>query len=202
MAHRDAAAVRSQRQTTRRTQVVVTLDWDDSWTPNSETPITASSPMSLRQIGIAFWIESTVEDVTDPKLADSLHDRATSSNKFAVSASPARRSIRRKTGQKWQGKDDIISSKRGGEKAFDQWAHWFEASPAIRRIIMKSEVRVRPGQGPPSGTGAAEVDRERGSKTAGRSPTAASNCCNVVQASEGRFDWGSGWSSAKTERSR
>jgi regulator of sigma E protease len=46
-----------------RQRVSFTLRWDDSWRFNKEMPLGQNWPMSIAELGIAYRVESTVEDV-------------------------------------------------------------------------------------------------------------------------------------------
>jgi C-terminal processing protease CtpA/Prc len=39
------------------------MSWDDSWESDTESPTAAPSPMSIPQLGIAYWVDSTVVKV-------------------------------------------------------------------------------------------------------------------------------------------
>ncbi len=46
-----------------RDRVPLTLKWDDSWRFNKEVPLGMSSPISVPELGLAYRIETTVEEV-------------------------------------------------------------------------------------------------------------------------------------------
>lgn len=53
-----------------RTKVEVTLPWDDSWRYAREVPLSAESPVSIPGLGLAYYVESVVEDVIKGSVAD------------------------------------------------------------------------------------------------------------------------------------
>ena len=101
--------------------VVATLDWDDSWNSNAEAAVSPHSPTSIPELGIAFFVESTVDKVLDAELAGSLHEGDVIEQiRFRM---PGKRVNSPEEWPNWR----EINSQRGQEKVFDQWAHWFWA---------------------------------------------------------------------------
>jgi regulator of sigma E protease len=128
----------------------VKLTWDDSWTSNSESPISPSSPTSIPQLGIAFWIESLIDEVTDDVLAK---DLKSDDVQVIEKISFREAGVSVDSPEKWT-KPTEMSSDRGHEKPFDQWAHYFwvlqrwdyhEVQVVVRRgnELLKEPVRLK-----------------------------------------------------------
>jgi regulator of sigma E protease len=104
-----------------RETVEVTLNWDDAWTSNAESAMQPASPTSIPQLGIAFFIESRVKEVTDDEL------------KKLIEPNDEIAEIRfREGGNKIDSPEEWtkwykMKSKRDSVEVYDQWAFYFEA---------------------------------------------------------------------------
>ncbi|MFM7151128.1 MAG: site-2 protease family protein [Gemmataceae bacterium] len=98
------------------------LPWDDSYSLDGEAPMSPSSPMSIPQLGIAYWVESTVVMVAPGSPAE----------ETGIQPGDVVQGIRflekdsskpdKKTWSSWFS----MASVRGKEKEVnDQWAHYF-----------------------------------------------------------------------------
>jgi regulator of sigma E protease len=97
------------------------MDWDESWDFSNEPPLSLASPLSIPQLGIAYWATSIIAAV--PK--DSPADQA------GLQANDTITEIRFKKldpkggdpswGEWWE-----LQSKRDSEKVNDEWAAVFE----------------------------------------------------------------------------
>jgi regulator of sigma E protease len=55
----------------QRSKEKITLNWDDSWKFSRESPLSLRSPLSIPGLGLAYRIETQVEDVVPGSVADS-----------------------------------------------------------------------------------------------------------------------------------
>ena len=46
------------------------MSWDDTWSLDDEGPISPSSPMSIPQLGVAYWVKSRIIKVVPGSPAD------------------------------------------------------------------------------------------------------------------------------------
>ncbi|MBY0228090.1 MAG: site-2 protease family protein, partial [Gemmataceae bacterium] len=115
------------------------MPWDDSWTAGDEGPMGTTSPMSVPQIGVAYWVQSTVRRVEKDSPADKAGlqpgDQIVQWRYKIAGPTPG------KTGKsKWQS----LASVRGKDKeVYDQWAHHFYALQ--RGDYQEAEFRVKRG---------------------------------------------------------
>ncbi len=96
----------------------ILMSWNDEWSTNEETPMSRFSPMSIPELGIAYYVESTVEAVTDEKRAG------------GIEAGDVIEEIRfRELTKKGENEDWTtwfkMQSKRDGQKVYDEWACYF-----------------------------------------------------------------------------
>jgi membrane-associated protease RseP (regulator of RpoE activity) len=96
------------------------MPWDPSWSLEAEAPLSMSAPMSIPQLGIAYWVESTVAAVIDGSPAD----------KAGLKPGDQLTQIRiqsegKKGGKPTWGDWFEMKSVRGKDKdVYDQWAHF------------------------------------------------------------------------------
>jgi regulator of sigma E protease len=123
------------------------MDWDDSWHPGDEAPFGGASPMSVPQIGAAYWVESTVASVAPGSPAEKAGLRAGDRIEEARYRGPAENG-----GEAPWSRWSRMVTKRGWEEAYDQWAHHFDA--VQRNGYVEAEFRImREGKVVPSEEG-------------------------------------------------
>jgi regulator of sigma E protease len=120
--------------------------WQSQFNLSGEQPGNASSPMSIPQLGIAYWVESTVNHVEKGSPAD----------KAGILVGDVIEKIRvkergNKPGEtKWSNRVEMAST-RGKQKVHDQWATWFfriqdldhpEVQFSIRRVDGETKTAV------------------------------------------------------------
>jgi regulator of sigma E protease len=125
----------------KRNQPVVLkpIPWDDSWSLSSEEPLSQASPMSIAELGIAYWVENRVAAVA----AGSPAARA------GIAVGDVITDIRfRKPGKTaseadspWGDWISKLESERGGAKVHDQWAYFFRVLQ--RMDFPEVEVKVQ-----------------------------------------------------------
>src|SRR5262249_8675257 len=97
------------------------VDWDDSWDGAAETPFRRSSPLSVPQLGLAYWVNSRVVAVEKGSPAD----------KAGLQAGDVVHKIRfkgagKKPGESSWGSWTELQSQRGKEKLYDEWGGAFQ----------------------------------------------------------------------------
>ena len=96
------------------------MSWDDSWESGTETPSMPAAPMSIPQLGIAYWVESTVAKVVPGSPADHANIQAGDQIRSLRVRDPGR-SVSEETWSQWA----TMASYRGkGPKEYDQWAYY------------------------------------------------------------------------------
>jgi regulator of sigma E protease len=125
-------------------QTLPPMEWDDSWDSSSEAPVSAASPMSIPQLGVAYHVDSTVVKVfprSPPAKAgllqlaayspsfESLFPRSPAAKAGLQGGDEIREISVREAGktpdeEKWSRWVKMFS-RRGQEKPYDQWAHYF-----------------------------------------------------------------------------
>ncbi len=128
---------------TRKERTLAPMEWDSNWSLTDDAPVTPASPMSIPQLGIAYWVQSTVLQV-EP------HSPAA---KAGIQPGDVIKEISflergRKPGQKsWVRMPPMASERLGNKEAYDQWAHYFyllqRADYPIVRVKVK---RVTPSK--------------------------------------------------------
>jgi regulator of sigma E protease len=96
------------------------IAWDPSWSLEEEAPLNMSSPLSIPQLGIAYWVESTVAAVAP----DSPADKA--GLKVGDQLTQIRIQNEGKKGSKpsWGDWYEMKSVRDKGKEVYDQWAHF------------------------------------------------------------------------------
>lgn len=126
------------------------MQWDDSWDLQEDVPFSAASPMSIPQLGLAYWVTSTVA-----KLDEKIEGKPSPAAEAGIKTGDTIRRVEfrdpteKSKAQKlfsfvfsWmpEGSDDKdqIKSKRGPNKVenFDQWAHYFFALQGMEKHKM------------------------------------------------------------------
>ncbi len=98
--------------------------WDATWRFDEESPYNPASPMAIPELGIAYRVTSTVEDVESGSPAanagiqkgDVIHEVRSREDTKTRSAE-----------RKWGHWVKIKSIRDGDENVYDQWAHYFWA---------------------------------------------------------------------------
>jgi membrane-associated protease RseP (regulator of RpoE activity) len=115
-----------------------TVEWQNEWSSNEEMPVTAASPMSIPELGIAYRVESTVEEVTRKDLDKLQQGDVIVEIRF-------RKLTKNPDEESWTNWGEMQSD-RAGEKVSDQWAHWFFMWLQGLEQHQEFEVKVRRGQ--------------------------------------------------------
>lgn len=111
------------------------LSWDESHDDSSETPFQSNSPMSIPQLGIAYWVNSTITGLEE-KTPALLGQRVTQEKKGVWTKTPAPLRVDdtfvkvrfwEHKGDKsdWGSWNEMVSE-RGEEKVYDTWANTFK----------------------------------------------------------------------------
>jgi regulator of sigma E protease len=117
------------------------MSWDDSWESGTETPISEASPMSIPQLGIAYWVDSRVLKVVPGSPAA----RAGLMADDEIRSLRLRQPGRTLAEESWSRWGDMASTRGKGPKVFDQWAYYFWVLQ--REDIPSIEVKIaRKGQ--------------------------------------------------------
>jgi membrane-associated protease RseP (regulator of RpoE activity) len=95
----------------------IVLPWDEEWSLNDETPVMRFSPMSIPELGIAYYVDSTVQAVTD-------EERAGGIEPGDVIEQIRFRKLTKKAGEEWSDPSEM-NSNRDGENVYDEWAYFF-----------------------------------------------------------------------------
>ncbi len=96
------------------------VEWDETWDDNFEPPTKAASPLSIPQLGVAYWVNCTVAGV-DP---DSPADKA------GIKAGDRIAELRFRIAEKklnadkvnWSDYQKLESTRANGRTEYDQWA--------------------------------------------------------------------------------
>jgi regulator of sigma E protease len=97
------------------------IPWDSTWSDSSEVPVGRAAPMSIPELGIAYWVESMVADVKKGSPAD----RAGLKRGDVITQMRFREGKKTPDDWEWGHWLDKMFSERGKEKPHDQWAHFF-----------------------------------------------------------------------------
>jgi regulator of sigma E protease len=97
--------------------VPITLSWQDEWSSNEEVPLQPASPMSIPQLGIAYLVESTVEEVTDKDVKSIQTGDVIEKIRF-------RELTKKGDKEDWTPWGDMYS-RRDKQRVFDEWAYYF-----------------------------------------------------------------------------
>jgi membrane-associated protease RseP (regulator of RpoE activity) len=106
-------------------------DWEDRWDNDDEVPISASSPQAIPQLGLAYWVLSTIVEVEKGSPAAEAHlekDRSPAPLKKEDTIKEIRvKSLSVFSPEpKWSDWSSLESS-RNGDKPYDCWAHVFRS---------------------------------------------------------------------------
>ncbi|MFO0876757.1 MAG: site-2 protease family protein [Gemmataceae bacterium] len=128
----------------RKERTLPPMDWDNSYSLGDESPVNPAAPMSIPQLGIAYWVESTVVKVEPGGPAE----------QAGLQAGDVLQEFRyRKRGLKpgqvnWS-KWFKMASVRGKDKTvYDQWAHFFYFLQQTEFPIIGLKVRRMEGNEP------------------------------------------------------
>jgi RIP metalloprotease RseP len=127
------------------------VPWDESWDYNSELPGKPTSPTSIPQLGIAYWVGCTVTEVKpgSPAAVAGIKkgDR--------VAELQAQQPFSKKEPEKvvWSDYSKLESTRENGRVDYDQWAfyshnlQWLSLfdSPAIRVKVVRQGALVQEG---------------------------------------------------------
>jgi regulator of sigma E protease len=114
---------RTENHNPRAEKVLPAMTWDDSWRPGEEVPSRPSAPLSIPQLGIAYWVTTTVADVQPNSPAA----RAGLLKGDEITHLRLRRAGKSPEDEKSWSNWAELYSKRGprDEKVWDQWAYYF-----------------------------------------------------------------------------
>jgi regulator of sigma E protease len=131
-----------QNPDTHEAQGLTTLpaaDWDTAWDHSEEVPFSAASPLSIPQLGIAYWVTSIVAKVPDgsPGAKAGLQPNDTVTEVRFKEPDP-------KGGEAKWGKWIELQSKRNGIDVNDEWAYVFQS---LQRLSNNPEMQVKVKRG-------------------------------------------------------
>lgn len=120
----------------RKERTLPPMKWDAGWSSADEAPINPSAPTSIPQLGLAYWIESTVVKV-EP---DGPAQRA-----GILPGDVVQEISFRERGSKgdmgWSRWYEMASRRAGDKVVYDQWAHYFwylqRADAPVVRVKLK-----------------------------------------------------------------
>jgi regulator of sigma E protease len=125
------------------------VEWDDSYDESSELPGTPASPMSIPQLGLAYYVRSLVDTVEEGSPADRAGiKKLAGPGETGDVIEQIRFTYRERdphTGQMKEttGKWIDMKSIRGNKEGYDEWPYYFDALQGIE--VPTIEVRVRRG---------------------------------------------------------
>jgi regulator of sigma E protease len=124
---------------------VLTMKWDDSWGYQDDIPISESAPQSIPQLGLAYWIKSTIAEVqpNSPAKEAGLQKGQT------IKKIQFRRYTGKEDEVKWTSMQEIKTERPNKVEDFDQWAHYF--------FVLQNEVYHEIQIAPPSGNGSPPI---------------------------------------------
>lgn len=105
----------------KKLRTLAPMGWDDSYALGDETPISASAPMSIPQLGIAYWVESTVVRL-DP---DGPAAKAGIKAGDVIQEYRARLRGRKGGDVTWSSWIPMASKRGKGQEVYDRWANFF-----------------------------------------------------------------------------
>jgi membrane-associated protease RseP (regulator of RpoE activity) len=95
------------------------MRWDPTWRYEEEVPINFASPMSIPELGIAYYVESRVEEVEKGSPADGTIKRGDTIEEVRIRLGG--KTISEEEWSLW----DSLLAKREGKEQYDTWAHFF-----------------------------------------------------------------------------
>jgi regulator of sigma E protease len=110
--------------------------WDDSWDSDIEEPRGAASPTSIPQLGLAYWVESTVEDVAKGSPAESAGIKP---NDQIVELRLRDGGKKRSDPVKWDDWFKLEAERDFNPHSYDEWAHidW------VLQLVDYAEIEVK-----------------------------------------------------------
>jgi regulator of sigma E protease len=118
------------------------MDWDDGWRFQDDYPISAGSPLSIPQLGLAYRVESTVAQVVPGKSAA---EKGLQPNDQLVEIrlwESARKADKKGEFSRWAEMKSVRGP--GRSEVYDQWPYYFTAIQT--GWIRKIEVKVKRGE--------------------------------------------------------
>jgi regulator of sigma E protease len=140
------------------------MTWDDSWESGTETPTAPAAPMSIPQLGFAYWVDSTVVHVAPGSPAALAGLQA----KDEIRSIRMREPGRTVSEVSWGTWTKMASARGKGQMAYDQWAFSFwilqqEDFPIVEVKIARDGQELSKEFGPME----AEVDKSWPLRTRG-----------------------------------
>jgi regulator of sigma E protease len=150
---------RTANHNAQQPQTLAPMEWDDTWQSGSERPVGMAAPMAIPQLGIAYWVESTVVAVQKGSPADQAGIQPNDVLRQIRFLEPGKKLGDEPRRGRWY---DMFSlrGKEGKEKNYDEWAHFFWGLQ--HSDLHEVEVRVKRGEkddDTPLGPMKAEADR-------------------------------------------
>jgi regulator of sigma E protease len=116
------------------------MAWDASWHLGDEAPVNPSAPLSIPQLGLAYYVESTVMKVVPDSPAAKAGVQAGDEVRFIRF-----REIDRTPGTERFSPSEELKSRRNKTDAYDEWAHYFWVLQHFDHATVKVKVQ-RGGQ--------------------------------------------------------
>jgi regulator of sigma E protease len=102
-------------------QTLGPVPWDASWDFSEETPVSRFSPVSIPQLGLAYWVTSTVQEVQSGSPAAKKGLRPGDKVREIRFRD---RNDRRSGEEKWSNWSEMKSKRGPGLEVYDQWGHY------------------------------------------------------------------------------
>jgi regulator of sigma E protease len=131
--------LRPNRETHKDADSVVlpAVAWDDSWDSDVEEPINRAAPLAISQLGLAYWVESTVVDVAPGSPAETA---GLQPNDVIAELRVREGGGKRDDPAKWGGWKKLTAKRENNAKSFDVWASVFTS---IQTVLDYPELEVK-----------------------------------------------------------
>jgi regulator of sigma E protease len=121
------------------------VKWDENWDDSAEAPFALTSPLSIPQLGVAYWVDSKVAEITEGGPAAHAGLKKDDEIVAICFKEPSK-----EPGQSVWGRKVGLQSERGGEKVYDEWAQVFDGmqsleNPEVALLVKRGgELHARP----------------------------------------------------------